>query len=633
MISSGAFPPRYSCRYLVRLICRTRRAAACATILTLAVALILSVSSNAQSGVDPQTVHSVRLWHSPDRTRIVFDVSANVQHQMFSLKDPLRLVVDLKNVDLAQTLPSIDQQNPHITKIRSGRPSEGQLRFVFELTMPLHSQDFVLSPNELYGHRLVIDLSEVGIAAQGEKNSDSRALGNQKVSHPLAQNSRQSIEKYVAIPPSRPFLVAVDAGHGGEDPGALGYRGSQEKKITLAITKKLVAAIDRDPKLRAFMVRESDYYIKLHKRRELARARNADMFISIHADAFTKASARGFSVFALSQSGATSAMARALAAKENASDLIGGVSLADKDEVLAKVLVDLSMTNTISESVNFGGRVLNKLSQLGKLHSKRVEQAGFAVLKSPDIPSVLIETGFITNPEEEKRLLNDRYQAKIADAIYSAIKNYVAQSPFSTNSQYAAATQPAESVAQPDNVFNSLVRPKSPSYHKVKRGDSLSKIADRYGTSVKRLKSLNKLRNDTIVKGQRLRLPRSPTTVAGSGSSTASASKSSVIEPRPAHHTVRKGESLSAISSRYNITIQSLKRFNSLANNTVYIGQRLRLQAGAAPARAKPRVHLVRRGDTLSEIAERYGSTIRKIMRANAMRSRSVMVGQRLKIP
>lgn len=587
-----------------------------------------------------QQVEKIRIWHSPDGTRVVFDVSKNVKHKIFTLDKPLRLVIDIENGSLKNSLPALDPSNQHIFAVRTGRPEKNRLRFVFELKKSLQINDFILSPNELYGHRLVVDLTEQNATADNleavaVQQPDARPI----VSVPSALVTHQQLEP-------RQFLVAIDAGHGGEDPGALGHKGSREKQITLAIAKKLQRIVDADPRTRSILIREGDYFINLHKRRQLARQQNADLFISIHADAFSKRSARGLSVFALSQSGATSAMASALAAKENASDLIGGVSLADKDAVLAKVLVDLSMTNTISESVSFGGKVLKELAKLGKLHSTRVEQAGFAVLKSPDIPSILIETGFITNPDEERKLRSDGYQLQIAKAIFTAIDDYLIGAPNRGTVTYAAASMstPAAvstaSRAAPkpvahdagDAVYQSLVKPRRPRVHKVVRGDSLSALAERYGTSVAQLKRLNNLRSNTVIVGASLKLPG-----ASSDSKRAApkAAKLVAANSKPATHTVRRGESLSAISARYNVTIKSLKALNNLRGNTVYVGQKLRLPGGTSnqQAVAKVRYHKVKRGDTLSEIAERYGTTMNKIMRANSLRSRTVRLGQSLKIP
>lgn len=529
----------------------------------LAVLVCLAFASVSSAQPAAQQVENLRVWHSPQGTRIVFDVSADVRHSMFELEGPRRLVVDIENADLTIALPTLSPDNPHIEAIRSGSPQPGVLRFVFELRKPLQSTSFVLSPNELYGHRLVVDISEKERVLVPELLDlvDASAAESSTSTSPTNQTTEQATEQTDNTPPAalskRQLVVAIDAGHGGEDPGAIGYRGSREKELTLQIAKRLKQRIDKDPRMRAELIRASDYYIELHKRRLAARAMGADLFLSIHADAFSKKSASGFSVFALSQSGATSAMARALAAKENASDLIGGVSLADKDQVLAQVLVDLSMTNTISESVNLGGRVLKELAKLGKLHSKRVEQAGFAVLKSPDMPSILIETGFITNPSEERNLRSSRFQKKLADAIYQAIDGYYQQTPHYTVASYTTPSVGASSARNSASRKSS-----SPQVHVVKRGDSLSKI-----------------------------------------------------------------------SAQYNVTIRSIKRINKLKRDTVFVGQKIKLPGGAQAASRKVVKHKVRRGDTLSEIAQRYGSTMSKIMAANKLRGRTIMLGQVLTIP
>ena len=581
-----------------------------------------------------QQVEKLRLWHSPDRTRVVFDVSANVTHKMFSLQDPLRLVVDIENANFSMQLPSLDSTNKHISGIRSGSPDAGVLRFVFELKQPLKAHDFVLSPNELYGHRLVIDLKEEG-APSSSKVDTAAGLAVVADSSPARQNQTAGKNAPASVISNdsqawginharqiKPILIAIDAGHGGEDPGALGYRGSREKKITLEIANRLKKIIDAEPRMKSYMVRRGDYYIKLHKRRLMARAVGADMFISIHADAFRRRAARGFSVFALSQRGATSAMAQALAEKENASDLIGGVSLADKDDVLAKVLVDLSMTNTIGESVNLGGRVIKELNKIGRLHSKRVEQAGFAVLKSADIPSILVETGFITNPDEERKLKSGSYQQKLARALFTAINEYFQQTPYRSNASYATPFFPREPTKP------AVTKPIQPDSHRVVVGDSLSEIALRYGTSVKELKKLNNLRSDTAVLGKRLKLPNTV-------ESTVSSVTTKKVVTRPIVHTVRAGDSLSKISLRYNVTIKALKTANELRKDQVYIGQAVKIPgvSGAASVTPKRRTHKVKRGDTLSEIAERYASSTHKIMQANSLSSQTVILGQILKIP
>ena len=613
----------------------------------------LSPHGNASGKNRGSDVNSVRLWHSPDKTRIVFDVSDNIDYTIFSLKNPERLVVDIKNSTQKATLPKLEADNKHIAAIRFGAPKEKVLRFVFDLKRPLQEHSFLLTPNELYGHRLVLDLLDLTVAqnqtpaeqndnldlTQGpvsqsddvqaatgtgvteipsESNSAAIStetpLNSSNVEQPAYQSD--NVRAPIVIKP-RTFIVAIDAGHGGEDPGATGHRGSREKVITLSIAKRLKKVIDADPRMQAILIRTGDYYIDLQQRRLSAREKGADIFVSIHADAFTKRSANGLSVFALSQRGATSAMARALAAKENASDLIGGVSLANKDVVLAKVLVDLSMTNTISESVNLGGRVLKELSKVGRLHSKRVEQASFAVLKSPDMPSILIETGFITNLEEERKLRSASYQKKIVNGIYNALSEYHDQTPYYSQSSYASPVIRSGQVSSVDRQNKNTI-----SYHKVKRGDSLSLIASKYGMSLRELKRINGLKRNTAVLGQRLKVTKSIT------------SSPQRTTQKVSRHTVKRGESLSLISAKYNVTISALKSLNNLSTSTLRVGQKIKLPSGTTvKTKVANRKHTVKRGDTLSEIAEQYGVTINTLMKANSMRTRTVFLGQRLSIP
>lgn len=589
--------------------------------------LLIAISWNIGSFLHAQTnsnqqVNNLRLWHSPESTRIVFDVSEGVKHSVFRLQNPMRLVVDIENAGLSMEIPEVDNDNRHINSIRTGQPQANVLRFVFELKNTVVSNDFVLTPNELYGHRLVVDLTDPvsssitqsSFAVDNSSSAQNNVIVDNRVNSNITSTTTELIPTVLAPQSSKPILIAVDAGHGGEDPGAIGYSGTREKQITLAISKSFKSIIDGDPRFDSFMVRAGDYFVPLHRRRQIAGEKNADIFISIHADAFAKSSASGFSVFALSQRGATSAMASALAAKENAADLIGGVSLADKDEVLAKVLVDLSMTNTINESVNLGGRVINQLSKLGKMHSKRVEQAGFAVLKSPDIPSILVETGFITNPGEERNLRTTSYQNKIARALYTAINQYYDQTPYNNVASYQSPA--IDDVARSSNTQSSQ-------YHTVVRGDSLSKIAEKYRVSLSELKRVNGLRSNVAMLGVKLKLP----------TNAAVSSSSQTTNSRPAVHTVKRGDSLSEISAQYNVTISSLKRLNNLNKDTVYLGQKIRIPGGGNVAAVTPRTHKVSRGDTLSEIAEKYGSSSSAIMRANNMRSRTVMIGQTLTIP
>lgn len=590
----------------------------------------LRLVSYAQEREPTASVDNLRIWHSPTKTRVVFDVSNSVKHSVFTLGNPERVVVDIQGITFSKQLPKIASNNPHIRSVRTGVPKPNVLRVVFELKKPLQTHSFLLTPNELYAHRLVLDLLEDESQTQesntlvssqdGKLGGFSESALRDKIEEESKQVTPESEATKVPLVARTPkkLTIAIDAGHGGEDPGALGHRGSREKVITLSIAKRLEQVINADSRMQAFLVRTGDYYIDLSRRRIMAKEKGADIFVSIHADAFIKRSANGLSVFALSQRGATSAMARALADKENASDLIGGVSLANKDVVLAQVLVDLSMTNTISESVNLGGRVLKELSKVGRLHSKRVEQAGFAVLKSPDMPSILIETGFITNLNEERKLRSSSYQKKLAKAIHAAIGDYYEQTPYYSQASYSSPV-----LASSASTSKVTPRADRASVHKVKRGDSLSSIALKYGTTIAALKRENNLRRDTVMLGQRLKIPQ-----------TAARANASV----PSVHVVKRGDSLSKISARYNVTINALKRFNGLQKNTVYLGQKIKIPGGSSAVskpreKPKPAHHTVKRGDTLSEIAERYGVSMKRLMRANNMRSRTVRLGQKLKIP
>ncbi|MDD9854571.1 MAG: N-acetylmuramoyl-L-alanine amidase, partial [Gammaproteobacteria bacterium] len=347
-------------------------------------------------------IHDIRMWHAPHRSRIVFDMNRRAAFSAFNLDDPARVVVDLRGVRLARALPGAGEGGQFIRRMRAGAQPGGVTRLVFDLKRPARYAIQQLPPADRYRHRLVVDFYPVGRAPRPQP-APPRAPGDE-------------------------LLVLIDPGHGGEDPGAVGKR-TYEKHVVLQIAKRLKSRLDRRPGLRAELTRSGDYYIPLRGRTRLARRRHADLFVSIHADGFTDPRARGASVYALSQRGASSETAKRLANKENASDLIGGVSLLDKDNQLAGVLLDMSMTETVNQSLEFGREVLDELKKIGRVHSARVEQAGFVVLKSPDIPSILVETAFITNPGEEQLLMNKRHQNRIADAITVGIARHIAKHP------------------------------------------------------------------------------------------------------------------------------------------------------------------------------------------------------------
>ncbi|HHH39687.1 MAG TPA: AMIN domain-containing protein, partial [Sedimenticola sp.] len=323
-------------------------------------------------------IDNLRLWAAPDHIRLVFDTSAPVEHSLFSLKNPPRLVIDIKNSRLRGGMPRVDSGNPLISRMRSALRKGGDLRVVLDLKRPVKPRSFVLKPNRKYGNRLVVDLYDAKAKSVG------RAERPVKVSRVRAAAPRE-------------LVIAIDAGHGGEDPGARGKSGTREKDVTLAIARKLADLVRKEKGMRPVLIRKGDYYLGLRKRIALARRNKADLFISIHADAFRDRRVRGSSVYTLSQRGASSEAARWLAAQENSADLIGGVKLEDKDDLLASVLLDLSQSATLQASHTLARSVFRQLRKLGKTHKRRVQQAGFVVLKSPDVPSILVETAFISN--------------------------------------------------------------------------------------------------------------------------------------------------------------------------------------------------------------------------------------------
>ena len=360
--------------------------------------LLLIFSVTCSAGEDVR-LKNIRVWAAPDNTRVVFDLTSPANHKLQILSKPDRVVIDLQNTKALAQLPQPELRNGYVHDLRRGQHN-GFLRIVLDLTMQAKAKSFLLPPNELYGHRLVVDVY------------------NEEQQQQLAAKEKARVSD------ARDIVVAVDAGHGGEDPGAIGPGGTHEKTVVLQIAKRLVDAINRERGIRAVLTRTGDYYLPLRKRIELARRHKADLFISIHADAFTNHKVRGSSVYVLSNRGASSEHARWLAERENASDLVGGVSLDDKDSLLASVLLDLSQTASLEASIDVAEEVLAGLKKVGKVHKPGVESAAFAVLKSPDIPSLLLEAAFISNPQEEKNLKSSAYQRKLAQAVATGVKRY-----------------------------------------------------------------------------------------------------------------------------------------------------------------------------------------------------------------
>lgn len=488
----------------------------------LLLSMVLMVASVSAWSAD---VEGVRLWRAPDHTRVVFDLTGVVEHKVFQLNNPSRLVVDISNASNQAKLSAVDLSKTPIKRIRSASRDQNCLRFVFDLNGSINPRSFFLKKHGEKPPRLVVDLYDK--AAVTQKTIDN-------------------VSEEASVSTQRDILIVVDAGHGGEDPGAIGPGKLQEKNVVLDIAKELAKKINQTKGYKAKLTRTGDYYIPLKKRRDFARKHRADLFISVHADAFTTPKARGASVFALSRRGATSETARFLAKRENDADLIGGVgdvSLDNKGKVLQGVLVDLSMTATLGSSLDAGGHVLQKMGGIAHLHKHDVEQAGFLVLKSPDVPSILVETGFISNPDEEKKLSTKRYRKKMAASIYSGIREFFEKNP--PAGTYLAWKQNGKTI--------------DVDVYAVAKGDTLSSIAQRFRLSVKELKSINNITGNTIRVGQKL----------------------AVKKPQPKKvdpvivHKVISGETLSGIALRYSSSVAAIRKQNKLDNSSIRIGQKL----------------------------------------------------------
>ncbi|NVJ62164.1 MAG: N-acetylmuramoyl-L-alanine amidase [Gammaproteobacteria bacterium] len=426
----------------------------------LVILLVLSVS-NAWS----TSIKGMRFWQSPDSTRVVLDLSAPAEHSIFTLENPHRMVIDVNSASLSFDPADLDIKSAIVNHVRTSEQNEN-VRVVLDLKQAVKFKSFALPPYQNYGHRLVVDL-----------------LDESKASEPPKPKSTTTSAQ-------RDIVVAIDAGHGGEDPGAVGKKGTLEKNIALDVAKKLADLIDKEKGMKAVLVRKGDYFINLRKRTQIARQHQADIFVSIHADGFHDPRAKGASVWVVSPKGAESEMGRWLEQRENESDLLGGVeSLSNKDPLLAKVLLDLSTTYSVSASLQAASDVHNHLAKaVPKMHKKRVERAAFVVLKMPDIPAMLVELAFISNPKEEKLLRAGTHRQKLAKSIFSGLKDYFQKSP-------------------PDGTLFASQR-KKPTHYVIQGGDTLSGIAERFNLSLSELRQLNELKNDKIRVGQKLKLIR-----------------------------------------------------------------------------------------------------------------------------
>ncbi len=475
-------------------------------------------------GLQAAEVVDLRMWRAPDHTRLVLDLSDAVEYSSFLLEDPHRFVVDIKSSFTDLSFNGLDFSDSPISGIRSGVRNGDSLRIVLDLTSAVEPETFSLAPNSEFGERLVLDLYD----KTGSQQSQSANLPENRT----GSEARRDI------------VVAISAGHGGEDPGSIGYDGRiKEKNVTLAISQALYERLEKLPGYEPVMIREGDYYVELKRRPEIARQNRADLFVAIHADWYRNSRARGVTVYALSGDRADRENSARVAEKENSADLLGGVggdlALRELDDDVALTLVSLQMAWSMEQSLMAGTSILDSLAGVTRIRKTKVQQASLQVLNSPDIPSILIETGYLTNPEEAQRLSNRNFQERMALAIADGVANYFYEAPPDGT---LVAWQKANGVI--------------PTSYTVKRGDTLSEIAEQFSLSVTELKSINGLQGNTIQIGQVLELP-------GSDSSLTS------------EHKIQRGETLSEIAQFYRVSLADLRAANNLRGDRILIGQTL----------------------------------------------------------
>lgn len=424
---------------------------------------------------EPVHVQGARIGSQASKTRVALDLSKPAQHKVFTLSNPHRVVIDIKPGRITKQALPFPGATGAVKRIRSANREDGSARLVLDLKAPMKPRSFLLAANGQQGDRLVIDLEPIGKPVVVKKAVDV-----------APKSKQQSVSR-----PGRDVVIAIDPGHGGKDPGARGPTGLREKDVVLRVGRDLARIIDEQPGMYAYMTRNDDSFVRLRQRMDRARAADADLFISLHADAFSDHRVRGATVYVLSSKGASDEAAKWLAERENAADLAGGVRLDDKDETLASVLLDLSQNASLSTSIDIGDEILQEISKITMVRKKRVQQAPFLVLKSPDVPSLLVETAFISNPYDEKNLGSKQYRERLAQAIFNGVQSYFDSNPPSGDMM-------AES--RPGGDSRSIE-------HVVQRGDTLSGIADQYRVPVRRIRSVNNLRGDTIVVGKTLTIP------------------------------------------------------------------------------------------------------------------------------
>ncbi|KQH83936.1 MULTISPECIES: N-acetylmuramoyl-L-alanine amidase [Vibrio] len=548
------------------------------------------------SAVQANVLEGVRVWPSPDETRVVIDVKSEVDFSYFTLSGPDRLVVDLKQTSLGTKLPVHVSDSAILTKIRASSPPEkSSYRLVLELKRKSSPQLFKLAPTPggQYGHRLVIDLPHAESASQPAAKPSSET----KVSRDASQ-----------LYGTADIVVAIDAGHGGEDPGSIGPTRKYEKDVTLSVAKKLADQIDAVPGMKAVLTRRGDYFVNLNKRSEIARKNKAHLLVSIHADAFHTPQPRGASVFVLNTRRANTEIARWVENHEQQSELLGGagevLAKNNADRNVSQTLLDLQFSHSQKEGYKVATNILREMGKVAHLHKREPVNASLAVLKSPDIPSVLVETGFISNPAEEKLLFQRSHQDKLAHALTVAVVQYFEDNP-------------------PEGTL--FANRGKTQKHKVQRGESLSVIANKYGTRVEAIVQTNKLKSNNLAVGQILTIP------GGSRGPVHVPVVSNPVETETVTHVVKSGDYLGKLASTYKVSVDAIKRENNLRSDTLKLGQKLKITVSL---KDKPlRKHTVARGEFLGKIASKYNVSVQSIREANKLRSDNLAVGQVLIIP
>jgi N-acetylmuramoyl-L-alanine amidase len=551
-------------------------------------------------------INGVRVWPAPDETRIVMDMADESHYSYFTLSNPQRLVVDIQQTSTKVRLPIKVADSPVLKQIRSSSPKDkNSVRLVLDLTQSVDSEVFKLAPtpNGEYGHRLVVDLAHPGSAA-------SQAATKPVPAKTQGVTVTRDASQYIG---HDDVVIAIDAGHGGEDPGSIGPKGRYEKQATLQISKKLADQLNAQSGVKAVLTRKGDYYLRLDKRSEIARKEKAHLLVSIHADAFHTPEPRGASVFVLNTRRANTEISKWVEDHERQSELLGGAGQVlaknSNDRNVSQTLLDLQFSHSQKEGYKLAKDLLAEMGKVARLHKSEPVNASLAVLKSPDIPSVLIETGFISNPTEERLLFQSQHQNDLARAMSKAIMRYFEDNP-------------------PEGTL--LAARKQNTKHVVKAGESLSVIAAKYGTSVDNLLEINRLKSTSLAVGQVLMIS------TGHSAALPSVSTLPRSESRVVTHVVKSGEFLGKIAQQYGVSVSQLKQQNNLKSNVVKVGQKLSVTTTVVVAASAPvpvRKYTVRRGDFLGKIASQFDVSVDTLREENHLKSDRLSVDQVLIIP